>query len=187
MGMTMTQKILAAHAGLEAVKPGQLISARLDQVLEELLRESAGGQLGSELAARARLTQLLVWLNRRHRPAAEGPEQDLMERLTGYIQDHLCGPLSLDALSRRFFVSKYHLSRLFRQRMGTSLYRYIIQRRLILAKQLLMKPLPATEAYRQSGFGDYANFYRAFRAEYGLSPRQFQQEWRRAEERKNFD
>ena len=33
MGMTMTQKILAAHAGLEAVKPGQLISARLDQVL----------------------------------------------------------------------------------------------------------------------------------------------------------
>ena len=33
MGMTMTQKILAAHAGLAEVKPGQLISARLDQVL----------------------------------------------------------------------------------------------------------------------------------------------------------
>ena len=33
MGMTMTQKILAAHAGLDGVKPGQLINARLDQVL----------------------------------------------------------------------------------------------------------------------------------------------------------
>ena len=33
MGMTMTQKILAAHAGLESVVPGQLISARLDIVL----------------------------------------------------------------------------------------------------------------------------------------------------------
>ena len=33
MGMTMTQKILAAHAGLDEVKPGQLINARLDQVL----------------------------------------------------------------------------------------------------------------------------------------------------------
>jgi len=33
MGMTMTQKILAAHAGLESVKPGQLIMARLDLVL----------------------------------------------------------------------------------------------------------------------------------------------------------
>jgi 3-isopropylmalate/(R)-2-methylmalate dehydratase large subunit len=33
MGMTMTQKILAAHAGLDKVKPGQIIKARLDLVL----------------------------------------------------------------------------------------------------------------------------------------------------------
>ena len=33
MGMTMTQKILAAHAGLEYVEAGQLINARLDEVL----------------------------------------------------------------------------------------------------------------------------------------------------------
>lgn len=33
MGMTMTQKILAAHAGLESVKAGQLIEANLDLVL----------------------------------------------------------------------------------------------------------------------------------------------------------
>ncbi len=33
MGMTMTQKILAAHAGLDSVKAGQLISAKLDMVL----------------------------------------------------------------------------------------------------------------------------------------------------------
>jgi 3-isopropylmalate/(R)-2-methylmalate dehydratase large subunit len=33
MGMTMTQKILAFHAGLDSVKPGQLIKAKLDMVL----------------------------------------------------------------------------------------------------------------------------------------------------------
>ncbi|MBQ9151656.1 MAG: 3-isopropylmalate dehydratase large subunit, partial [Clostridia bacterium] len=33
MGMTMTQKILAAHAGLDRVVAGQLISAKLDIVL----------------------------------------------------------------------------------------------------------------------------------------------------------
>lgn len=33
MGMTMTQKILAAHAGLEKVEPGQLINCKLDMVL----------------------------------------------------------------------------------------------------------------------------------------------------------
>lgn len=33
MGMTQTQKILARHAGLDSVRPGQLIQARLDLVL----------------------------------------------------------------------------------------------------------------------------------------------------------
>ncbi|MDE5861451.1 MAG: 3-isopropylmalate dehydratase large subunit, partial [Ruminococcus sp.] len=33
MGMTMTQKILASHAGLETVQAGQLILANLDLVL----------------------------------------------------------------------------------------------------------------------------------------------------------
>lgn len=32
MGMTMTQKILAAHAGLDSVKAGQLINCKLDIV-----------------------------------------------------------------------------------------------------------------------------------------------------------
>ena len=33
MGMTMTQKILAAHAGLDHVEAGQLIEAKLDVVM----------------------------------------------------------------------------------------------------------------------------------------------------------
>lgn len=33
MGMTMTQKILAAHCGMETVAAGQLIEANLDLVL----------------------------------------------------------------------------------------------------------------------------------------------------------
>ena len=33
MGMTMTEKILAKHAGIAEVKPGQLINCKLDMVL----------------------------------------------------------------------------------------------------------------------------------------------------------
>ena len=36
MAMTMTQKILAAHAGLDSVTAGQLIKAKLDMVLAAL-------------------------------------------------------------------------------------------------------------------------------------------------------
>ena len=33
MGMTITEKILAAHAGVDRVEPGELINAKLDIVL----------------------------------------------------------------------------------------------------------------------------------------------------------
>ena len=39
MGMTMSQKILAAHAGLEEVKAGQLINAKLD-IVRSYMRDS---------------------------------------------------------------------------------------------------------------------------------------------------
>ena len=39
MGMTMTQKILAAHAGLDKVEAGQLIEADLDQIGRASCRE----------------------------------------------------------------------------------------------------------------------------------------------------
>lgn len=47
MAMTMTQKILAAHAGLEKVVPGQLISAKLDIVLgNDITTPVAVGEFG---------------------------------------------------------------------------------------------------------------------------------------------
>ena len=41
--MTMTQKILAAHAGLDAVTAGQLVEAKLDVVMDKRYYRSDGG------------------------------------------------------------------------------------------------------------------------------------------------
>ena len=72
-----------------------------------------------------------------------------------------------------FFVNKYHLSHEFNRLVGTSIYRYVIQKRLVIAKQMLSDGLPPTDVYQHCGFGDYSNFYRAFKAEYGISPKDF--------------
>ena len=140
-------------------------------------QDSASDQYGGLLAS-AQLTELLVYLNR-HRPAAPqhcGQENSLsntLQAVVGYINAHLTEPLTLDRLAERHYISKYHLAHTFQQAMGTSVYRYITQKRLILAKQLLLENTPLIHIHKQCGFNTYSSFYRAFRAVYGISPREY--------------
>ena len=78
--------------------------------------------------------------------------------------------LSLELLASKFYVSKYHLSHEFGKAMGTGVYRYIMLKRLLVARQLLLKGMSAGEVCSKCGFKDYTNFYRAFKDEYGISP-----------------
>ena len=102
----------------------------------------------------------------------------LVDGVLSYINEHYSEALTLDALAERFFISKYHLLRKFEAQVGTTVHRYILQKRLLNAKQLLAGGLAPSEVCTYCGFGDYANFYRAFRAEYGTTPRQYVQSLR---------
>ena len=110
-------------------------------------------------------------------------DADAYERIVLWIArpylDRLSTPrtsLTLDQLAEQFFISKYHLLRKFDAQVGTTVHRYILQKRLMNAKQLLAGGVPPNEVCQYCGFGDYANFYRAFKAEYNQTPRQYIQE-----------
>ena len=68
--------------------------------------------------------------------AQESPP--LVSQVVDYLGAHYREELSLDALAERFFVSKYHLSHLFSRSVGTSVYRYVLLKRLQNARQLLL-------------------------------------------------
>ena len=104
---------------------------------------------------------------------AEKPE--LLDRITAHIEGHYASHITIDDLARLFYVSNSTISHLFKQKMGVSIYRYITQRRLIAAKTLITQKLPLEEIAQRVGFSDYSTFYRAFKQEYGISPRQFSQ------------
>ena len=53
------------------------------------------------------------------------------------------------------------------------MYRYVTQRRLIAAKTLIEKGQRLEAVAAQTGFTDYSGFYRAFKQEFGISPRQY--------------
>ena len=102
---------------------------------------------------------------------AEKPE--LLDRITGFIEENYAGRITVDDLARRFYVSNSTISHLFKQKMGVSLYRYVTQRRLIAAKNMIGEKISLEEIAHRVGFADYSTFYRAFKQEFGISPRQF--------------
>ena len=104
-------------------------------------------------------------------PAAEKPV--LLDQLAAYVEKHYAEPINLNHIAKRYFVSVSTVTHLFKDKLGVSFYRYVTQRRLIAAKTLIEKGVSMQSIAPKLGFQDYSGFYRAFKQEYGISPRQY--------------
>ena len=159
------------------LRPARLQQATIGQLMARLHRESLSRELGSDVLAQSLMMQLMVNLNRFSQSGSSfvlRPEKpDLVAQVLAYIGTHYQENITLESLASIFFVSKYHLSHEFSHRVGTSIYRYVLFRRLTLARELIAGGAAPGDVYQACGFGDYANFYRAFKTEYGVSPRDF--------------
>lgn len=98
-----------------------------------------------------------------------------VSRVIEYINCHYQdSDLSLNCLSKLFFISSGNLSKLFRTYTGTTVYQYIIQKRLFCAQNLLAKDSSVLEACLSCGFQDYSSFLKAFRRTFHCTPKEFQ-------------
>ena len=148
------------------------------KLMQSMYDETDSGRFGSDTLQAILLQAILIYVNRLILQGGAQSEQlthscvAVSEAVT-YINLHYGEELSLDDLAARFFVSKYHLSHEFNRQVGTSVYRYILKKRLLIARQRLSQGEKPNQVYNSCGFRDYAGFYRAFKSEYGISPRQF--------------
>ncbi len=147
-------------------------------ILDKLLSLEGSEEMGHDLLYKAYITELMVALNRisfdeESRIQHTVKKNQLIDAVIHYINDNLEENITMDNLSNAFFISKYHLSREFKKHTGITLYRFIVKKRLIRSKELIMEDLPITSVYERSGFGDYSNFFRAFKDEYGITPKKF--------------
>ena len=103
--------------------------------------------------------------------AAEHPE--LLDRAMAFIEENLAEKITLADAARHLYVSESTVSQTFRYKMGVSFHQCLTQRRLIEAKQLILRDILLEDVGMAVGFPDYSTFYRAFKKEFGISPRQY--------------
>lgn len=144
-----------------------------------LIEETRGNRFGKDARVSLCVSDLILHLNRivyeqKHEKHPQA-EQALYESLTDYIGEHLDEELSLDSLAGEFYVSKYHIAHVFKDHIGISIHQYIMKKRLSACRDAIRNGTKITEAYLMYGFKDYSGFYRAFKKEYGMSPREWKE------------
>lgn len=152
---------------------------RLQSQLFELEQALKDDQFGSQALAQSLFMQLMVAVNRRvleqepetrERAVRSDPK---MDEILLYINQNLTADLSAESLCKRFFLSRSWLMHRFKAITGCPIHQYVLQKRLILAAQLLRSGANVSAAAAASGFRDYSAFLRAFRKAYSVSPRDF--------------
>ena len=145
-----------------------------------LLEEQQNSRPFRSLSLRLSIASFLVYLNRLtydlENPASASYESALYASLCDYINQHLEEDLSLDRLASFFFVSKYHISHVFKDNMGISVHQYILKKRLHASKNAILSGMALNRIHETYGFHDYTAYYRAFKKEYGLSPTEYREQ-----------
>ena len=94
----------------------------------------------------------------------------LIKSALEYINKNLFTIRSMSEISDAIFVSKNYFLAFFKQKMNIPPKKYIIEKRLVYAHDMLLSGQRPMEIYEKVGFETYSSFYRAYIAKFGKNP-----------------
>ena len=97
-------------------------------------------------------------------------QSTLTDQIIEYISQHYADIQDLSFVVDVFHYSTVHVNSLFKNRLGVSLWRYVLHIRLDRACDMLVNGIHASEVALSCGFKDYSTFYRMFKKSYGITP-----------------
>jgi AraC-like DNA-binding protein len=165
----------AASKDYRLIRPNQPRLLRLKELCRQISEVQHSSRLGSFALSSAFLLEFLVEVCRCYYEGSDFAAVDVTENgkinaLLTYLNAHITDELSLDVLSKQFYMSKYYLSRQFKRYTGMSVYAYIMKKRLTISRDLLRGGATVTNACMECGFRDYSNYLKAFKREFGCNP-----------------
>ena len=149
---------------------------RIESLVISLEKEMSGQSYGRDVLCSAWLLRLLVEIGRCSRQQdAENPQPVMSDhprvrQWLQYMDQHLTEDLDVDALAETFYISKYHMMRLFHKETGFTVHSYLSHRRLLYARELMNGGMRATEACYRCGYRSYSSFTRSYAKYFGTTP-----------------
>jgi AraC-like DNA-binding protein len=144
------------------------------------LDDGGGEGFALEEAALAIVAQVRRALDGGEAPSPLRRQDERARAAAHCIEARSAEALTLDEVALAAGLSPFHLLRVFRQSIGVTPHQYLMRQRLMHALRLLRDTgRPVTDVAYDTGWADLSNFNRAFRREFGCSPRALRQGDRR--------
>jgi len=157
----------------------------LEQLAVALMAALKDGTADDRLYVETLAQMMAVHLARAHstraRPervtAVDGLSRQRIERLLEFIEAHLDGDLSLEAMAAEIEISAFYLSRVFKAELGQSPHQYVLGRRVERAKALLRDTaMPIAAVALAAGFSSQSHLSDWFRRSVGVTPAVYRRE-----------
>ena len=158
------------------VRLNSALQEKMKDILFELKTSTKSDGYGKEILTQSLFLQFMVYLNRiflEKQYIFDKKSYTFDSQIASilqYINHNLKEDLSVETLSAKYYVSKYHLMRKFKQETGYTLHNYIVNKRLLMARTLISNGMPVTKAAQESGFAEYSTFSRAYRKQFKTTP-----------------
>jgi AraC family transcriptional regulator len=154
----------------------------IETLITQLATEARNGSPSGLLYAESACEFLACHLIQRHstiskRPAHThgGLPRHRLRTVRNYIEENLANRITLPELAGLACVSVRHFERAFRQSLGMPPHRYVLERRVAAARDLLLTHpnLPIEDIARQVGFSSASHFSSTFLRRLGCTPTVF--------------
>lgn len=144
------------------------------QLFKEFDTARQGGRFTDRLTVKAKLIELIAEYIKAANSDLDAMTDEGNKRfdsLLRYINENLQKPMSNEFLAQMCYLHPNHFIRVFKEKTGQTPARYIRNKKLENARQLLEgTEIPIAEIAAKVGYSDPANFSRLFRNRYGMSP-----------------
>lgn len=122
--------------------------------------------------------QGLVWITAsyfmKHARMRQSQEDDRICRIVEYCQKNVESDITVDMLADIACVTKSHLMRMFREKMGVSPLQYVIRKKIQLAQGLLLTTdMSVRQISERIGLTDSSYFIRTFKKNIGFTPQDY--------------
>ncbi len=151
-------------------------TTKLGQIVRELEQSLDSNEYANELYHNLLFLEFMIQLNRVAihdgiEYLSNSSSNKKMIDVIDYLNEHLTDDLSIDFLAETFYLSRYHLMHAFKEETGYTIGNYLSTKRLLLARDRIRQGEPITNVCYECGFRNYSTFSRAYKKNFGCSPR----------------